>query len=72
MEPGFQIYGPHKAEAASPIEHMNDLVTALLIAALFIALGGGQIRALLDRQLLTVGLVAAVGFYGGAGDSSWS
>lgn len=39
MEPGFQIYGPHKAEAASPIEHMNDLVTALLIAALFIALG---------------------------------
>lgn len=39
MEPGFQIYGPYKAEAASPIEHMNDLVTALLIAALFIALG---------------------------------
>lgn len=39
MEPGFQIYEPHKAEATSPIEHMNDLVTALIIAALFISLG---------------------------------
>ncbi|OHT88174.1 hypothetical protein BKG68_09585 [Mycobacteroides saopaulense] len=39
MEPGFQIYEPHKAQAESPIERMNDLFTALIIAALFITLG---------------------------------
>ncbi len=39
MEPGFQIYESHKAEAASPIEHTNDLFVALIIAALFISLG---------------------------------
>ncbi|MFT8179971.1 hypothetical protein ACLXNF_20540 [Mycobacteroides chelonae] len=39
MEPGFQIYESHKAESSSPIEHMNDLATAMIIAVLFIALG---------------------------------
>ncbi|GLE58928.1 hypothetical protein NJBCHELONAE_42380 [Mycobacteroides chelonae] len=39
MEPGFQIYKSHKAESSSPIEHMNDLATAMIIAVLFIALG---------------------------------
>ncbi|WP_139360466.1 hypothetical protein [Mycobacterium sp. D16R24] len=39
MEPGFQIYEPHKAESNSPIEHMNDLATATIIAVLFIGLG---------------------------------
>ncbi|MFV8310681.1 hypothetical protein [Mycobacteroides chelonae] len=39
MEPGFQIYESHKAESNSPLEHMNDLATAMIIAVLFIALG---------------------------------
>ncbi len=37
--PGFQISEPPKVESGSVLEHTNDLVMALTIAALFIALG---------------------------------
>ncbi|WP_407661857.1 hypothetical protein [Mycobacteroides immunogenum] len=39
MGPGFQISEPPKVESGSVLEHTNDLVMALTIAALFIALG---------------------------------
>lgn len=39
MEPGFQIYEARKAQPDSPIERMNDLAMATMIAVLFIALG---------------------------------
>ncbi len=39
MEPGFQIYAPRKVDPGSPLEHVNDLLMALIIAGLFISLG---------------------------------
>jgi len=34
VEPGFRIHAPRKVEPGSPLEHVSDLLMALILAGL--------------------------------------